>query len=331
LCECGSQSANGTTVALNMTGHISETLDVRNSCDPPYASVPVMGAAFGFLIVVSSVVLSAHSFQAFFSLAGLVIVVGGVISVAFMSFQTSDVMEALHAIAMMLREPQSTQDDLHRDMQHIIGLARLNNTRGLRAVGAGLDQSQTDDPFVRYGINMVLGAYGPADIRTMMDTATDAAYEQDCVPVDVLRAMTSHAPAFGMVGTLVGMVAMLCNLHDDISSIGATLAVSFLSTLYGVISARMIYMPAASRLQQEVENRQFRYHLITEGMTMLAANETPSRIQDRLNAFLRPDKRDYFDAIARPARTAVRLIDAGPGRAGKSNATALRRLSGVTR
>jgi chemotaxis protein MotA len=317
-----------------MTCNMGETQDVRNSCNPalpPYASAPVTGAALGFLIVATSVVMSARSFQAFFSLAGLVIVVGGVISVAFMSFQTDDVMEALQAIAMMLREPGSTHDDLHHDMQHIVVLARLNNTRGLRALGSGLDESQTDDPFIRYGINMVLGNYAPAEIRSMMNTATDAAYERDCVPVDVLRAMTSHAPAFGMVGTLVGMVAMLCNLHDNISSIGSTLAVSFLSTLYGVISARMIYMPAASRLQQEVENRQFRYHLITEGMIMLAANETPSRVQDRLNAFLRPDKRDYFDAIAKPARAAVRLIDTGPGRAGRSDATALRRLSGVSR
>ena len=62
--------------------------------------------------------------------------------------------------------------------------------------------------------------------------------------------MTSHAPAFGMIGTLVGMVAMLCNLNDDVSGIGSSLSVSFLSTLYGVVSARMVYMPAAAKLRQ---------------------------------------------------------------------------------
>lgn len=313
-----------------------ETPDVQNSPDPvlpPYARAPVTGATFGFLIVASSIVLSAHGFQAFFSLAGLIIVVGGVISVAFMSFQTDDVRQALKAIVMMLREQHSTQAGLLRDMQDIVRLARLNNARGLRAMGSGLDESDTDDPFIRYGINMVLSNYGPAEIRCMLDTATEAAYERDCVSVDVLRAMTSHAPAFGMIGTLVGMVAMLCNLHDDISSIGSTLAVSFLSTLYGVVSARMIYMPAASRLQQEVESRNFRYQLITEGMIMLAGKETPSRVQDRLNAFLRPDTRDYFDTIAKPARTAVRLIEAGTGRADKSNFSydVLRRRSGFAK
>ena len=307
---------------------------MRNSFNPslpPYARAPVTGAAFGFLIVVSSIALSAHSFQAFFSLAGLVIVVGGVISVAFMSYQASDVSAALNAIAMMLREPHSTHAGLQRDMHNIIRLARLTSARGIRALGPAIDDGNIDDPFIRYGVNMALSDYGPGDVRSMMETASDAAYERDCVSVDVLRAMTSHAPAFGMVGTLVGMVAMLCNLNDDVASIGSTLAVSFLSTLYGVISARMIYMPAASRLQQEVDNRHFRYHLITEGVVMLVGKETPSHIQDRLNGFLQPEMRDYFDAIAKPPQAIARLIDAGAERADKSNVryAAVRHLAGV--
>jgi chemotaxis protein MotA len=117
----------------------------------------------------------------------------------------------------------------------------------------------------------------------------------------VLRAMTSHAPACGMVGTLIGMIVMLCELNDNISSTGAALAVAFLSTLYGVVSARMVYMPAAARLQQQVDDRQRRHTLITEGMVMLAGGETPSYIQDRLNGFLRPEQHDYFDVITSAA------------------------------
>ena len=81
------------------------------------------------------------------------------------------------------------------------------------------------------------------------------------------------------------MIVMLCELSDNISNTGATLAVAFLSTLYGVVSARMVYMPAAARLQQQVDDRQRRHALITEGMVMLAAGEAPSHIQDRLNGF----------------------------------------------
>ena len=269
-----------------------------------------MGAAFGVAIMLSPVLFSAHGFLLLFSLAGLVIVVGGVIATAFMSFQTGDVQRALRAIPAMLRQPQATHDDLTRDMNGILEWVRMIKTVGLTGLRANLDENSAKNPFVNYGLNMRLSEYRPEDVRAMMETAADASYDRDCVPVDVLRAMTSHAPAFGMIGTLVGMIAMLCELNDNIASTGSTLAVSFLSTLYGVVSARMIYMPAAARLQHEVDVHQRRHSLITEGMVMLARGETASHIQDRLNGFLQPEQHDYFDAIAGSAETAFMIANA---------------------
>jgi chemotaxis protein MotA len=264
----------------------------------PYARPPVMGAAFGFLLVMSAIVLSSRSFLAFFSLGGLMIVVGGVIAVAFMSFESADVKKALDAIVHMLEESRMTHQNLHTDMTAIIYCARLVKEKGMRNLESIVSKSSVGDPFVRYGLNMVVSGYPPEDVRAMMETAADACYERDSVPVDVLQAMASHAPAFGMVGTLVGMVAMLCSLSSDVSNIGGSLAVSFLSTLYGVLSARMVYMPAAAKLRQEAENRRFRNHLITEGMVMLVGGKTPMFIQDRLNSFLRPEAHDYFNVLS---------------------------------
>ena len=262
----------------------------------PYSRAPIIGAACGFLLVLFSIILSSHSFLAFFSLEGLMIVVGGVIAVAFMSFQAYDVRRALDAIVQMFREPQMTHENLRRDMTEVINWARLIRQKGMRDFESRISKHCADDPFVKYGLTMVVSQYGPEEVRSMMTTAADACYERDCVPVDVLQAMTSHAPAFGMVGTLVGMVTMLCSLNNNVSSIGSSLAVSFLSTLYGVLSARMVYMPAASKLRQEADNRRFRNHLITEGLVMLVSNKTPMYIQDRLNSFLRPEIHDYFRA-----------------------------------
>jgi chemotaxis protein MotA len=270
----------------------------------PYAIGPVMAAAFGLMILLSPIAFSANGFLVLFSLAGLVIVIGGVTATAFMSFSAADVRTALRAIPAMLRRRPATQTDLTLDMNDILYWARLVKPHGLGAMRASLDERAARHPFVNYGLNMVLSEYRPGDVRAMMETAAEASYDRDCVPVDVLRAMTSHAPAFGMVGTLVGMIVMLCELNDNIASTGSALAVAFLSTLYGVVSARMIYMPAAARLQQEVDDRQRRHSLITEGMVMLVQGETPSHIQDRLNGFLRPEQRDYFDVIAGPTVTA---------------------------
>jgi chemotaxis protein MotA len=175
----------------------------------------------------------------------------------------------------------------------------------LRNFESALGGSNFKDPVVKYGVSMVLGEYGPDDVRSMMLTAADTCHEYDSRAADILEAMTSHAPAFGMVGTLIGMVAMLGNLTSNISEIGASLAVAFLSTLYGVLSARMIYMPAAARLRQEVESRRFRHQFLAEGMSMLAGKKAPTYIQDRLNGFLRPESHNYFHAFGAPTKPAI--------------------------
>jgi len=272
-----------------------------------YARPPIIGLAFVVLLVLSPIVWGSHRFLAFFSLEGLLIVVGGVIAVAFMSFQSRDVHKALDTIVALFREQEKPQIGLQYDMQNIINWAHLvteKGTRNLESIG----KNNVSDPFVKYGLNMVMSDYAPDDVRMMMETAADASYERDTVPIDVLQAMTSHAPAFGMVGTLVGMVIMLCNLNGDVSNMGSSLAVAFLSTLYGVVSARLVYIPAASKLRHEVEERRFRNYLITEGMVLLASRKTPMYIQDRLNGFLKPEMRDYFDFFNGSAKRATGVV-----------------------
>jgi flagellar motor component MotA len=182
-------------------------------------------------------------------------------------------------------------------MEDIVGWSRIVHGTGMRGLERSLGRNRTADPLLSYGLNLVVSDYAPDDVRAMMQTAADGSYQRGCVPVDVLRAMGSHAPAFGMVGTLIGMVSMLHSLTNDVEVIGGTLAVAFLSTLYGVLSARMIYLPAASRLEREVEAQCLRDNLVTEGMVMLARLKSPTFIRDRLNAFLQPRARNYFNVI----------------------------------
>jgi chemotaxis protein MotA len=258
---------------------------------------PIIGAAFAALLVLSPIILGGRIFLMLFSLGGLVIVVGGVVTVAFMSFAAEDVEKSLDAIIRLFKKPPPVRESLHDDMTAIIYCAKLVMEKGMRNFESIIGKVGIRDPFVKYGLNMVVSQYPAEDVRMMMETAADAAYERESVPVEILQAMTSHAPAFGMVGTLVGMVVMLCHLTGDTSGIGPSLAVAFLSTLYGVLSARLVYIPAAAKLRQEVADRRFRNHLITEGMVMLVAKKTPMYVQDRLNSFLKLESHDYYNVI----------------------------------
>ena len=275
-----------------------------------HTRAPIIGAVFGLLLVLSPIALGARGYLIFFSFGGLVIVVGGVIAVAFMSFTASEVKLALDAIVKMFKQTPVKSDDLTREMANIVKWSGVIKNQGLRNFEWCISRAGIEDPVVRYGLNMVLGEYSPEDVRSMVNTAADASYERDSRPADVLEAMTSHAPAFGMVGTLIGMVAMLGNLTDNASAIGPSLAVAFLSTLYGVLSARMVYMPAAARLREEVESQRFRHHFLAEGLAMLAGKKSSMYIEDRLNGFLRPEVHNYFHVFGtntKPTPLASRL------------------------
>lgn len=261
-----------------------------------YSVASIAGATIGFMLVLGAILIGTDNFFGFLSIEGLMIVIGGSLAVAFMSFEAKDVIIALKSIGLMFQESQIKHYTLQKDLVEIIDWARIVREKGLRGLEIETGKTGVEDPFVKYSLDMVMSNYAPNEIRNMMQTAADAMYERDTIPSRILMAMAGHAPAFGMVGTLVGMVIMLSSLNGDMSNIGAGLSVSLLATLYGVVTARMVYMPASSKLQQKQEALRFRNQLITEGLVLLVENKSPRYIQDHLNSFLNFESHYDIDA-----------------------------------
>jgi len=254
----------------------------------------IVGAVFGFSLIIGAVMLGTSNYRAFFSVEGFAIVVGGTLAVTFMSSEPSNVLIALKSIVLMFRQPQATHENLQNELVDILAWAQLVQKKGLRGL-EGEIEAKISDPFVKYGLEMVVSNYTPDEVRAMMETAANATYERDTAPATILMSMASHAPAFGMVGTLIGMVILLRSIGEDMRLIAAALAVCLLATLYGVVTARLLYMPAASKVMQKQENLRFRNFLIAEGMAMLVANKSPRYIQDRLNSYLMPKNHHDMD------------------------------------
>ena len=148
---------------------------------------------------------------------------------------------------------------------------------------------------------MLFRSYLPEPIRKMMNTAVEADFERSISPVIVLKNMASTAPAFGMVGTLVGMIIMLQNIQGDMSRIGLGLSVALLATLYGIIVARLFCLPAADKLMQKEDVMRFRNYMMTEGLVLLAEKQNPRFMQDKLNSFLDPSQHFNLDDYLKKA------------------------------
>lgn len=248
----------------------------------------LLGIIFGFSLIFGAIIHGTDNYWSFLSMEGFLIVIGGCLANAFMSYQARYVILALQALWTMLKKPVATREGMNADIMRLIKWAYVVQTKGLVGLEGEIIRS-VKDPFMKYGLELVTTGYKPADVRSMMETAIESEFERRTVPVAVLKNMASCGPAFGMVGTLVGMVIMLGNLQTDMSKIGSGLAVALLATLYGVVSARLAFLPSAEKLLQKEEILRHRNHMMAEGLVLLSEKQSPRFMQDKLNSYLDPE------------------------------------------
>lgn len=259
----------------------------------------LLGVIFGLFLIVSAIFMATNNPAIYWDFPALLIVMGGPIASAFMGYHSRDVMQAFHAVGWMLKKPKSTREGLNTEILRLIKWSYLVQQKGLPGLENEIKTVQPNDPVVKYCMELVVTNHPPAELRKMMETAVESVFEHKTAPVAVLRNMGASAPAFGMIGTLVGMVAMLSQMgsaageDNMVALIGVGMSLALIATLYGVLLARMVFLPAANKLLQKEETERFRNQMVVEGLIMLAEKKTPRFMQDRLNSFLEPEY--HFD------------------------------------
>lgn len=254
----------------------------------------VAGTIFGFLLILGAILHGTNNFLSFLSLEGFLIVIGGSIANAYMSYNSTSVEQAFAAISHMMQKPKATHEGLGGEIMRLIKWSYLVHAKGYIALEDEVGD-KIKEPFMRYGMELVIAGHKPGVLRDMLNTVVESEFERRITPVTVLRNMAATAPAFGMVGTLVGMVIMLQNIQGDMTQIGNGLAVALLATLYGIIMARLVCLPAADKMMQKEDVMRFRNYLMIEGLVMLSEKQHPRVMQDRLNSFLDPENHFNLD------------------------------------
>lgn len=252
----------------------------------------LLGVIFGLFLITSAVALATNNPLIFLDMPALFIVLGGSIAAAFMGFHSADVITAFNAIGWMVRKPKSSREGLNTEIGRLIKWGYLVQQKGVNALENEIKNVPVNDPVIKYCLELVITNHPPAALREMMMTAVESEFESKTTPVAVLKNMGASAPAFGMIGTLVGMVGMLdqmgSNPNNMVGTIGTGMSLALIATLYGVVLARMVFLPAASKLLQKEETERFRNMMVVEGLAMLADKKSPRFMQDRLNSYLEP-------------------------------------------
>jgi len=152
------------------------------------------------------------------------------------------------------------------------------------------DIEQLKDEFLQKGLQLVVDGTDPALVKTIMDTDLFYMDERHKNGKKILQDLATLAPAFGMIGTLIGLVIMLKNL-DNIAMIGPSMAVAIITTFYGAIMANMICTPIAYKLDSYNKDELTIKQMMIEGMLAIQAGDNPRIVEERLRAFLAPNLR----------------------------------------
>ncbi len=259
----------------------------------------LMGVIFGLLLVIGAIFTHTSNPWIYVDQSAFLIVFGGSIAAAFMGYHSKDVMTAFKAIAWMVRKPKSTREGLNTEIMRLVKWSYLVQQKGLPGLENEIKTVSTKDPIMRYCLELVVTNHAPAELRSMMTTAVESDFEHKTTAVPVLRNMGASAPSFGMIGTLVGLIAILNQIgggaKDLPAVIGSGMSLALVATLYGVFLARMVFIPAGNKLMQKEETERFRNLMVVEGLIMLAEKKSPRYMQDRLNSFLEPQNHFNLD------------------------------------
>lgn len=248
----------------------------------------VLGIILGFGLFVSSIILKTANYMLFLDFASFIMVIGGTFAATFIAFESRYVLNALRVTASIMFVHRFSRSILTNEVGRVIRWGYIVQKNGLPGLEADARNLARQDRFLGFAIDLVISGYNGNEIREILRNTVETTFERSVINADILRSMGNTAPAFGMIGTLVGLIIMLDSMASDPAQLGPGMSVALITTLYGVLAARLVFLPAASKIQQREEIVQFRNYLLAEGMALLAERKSPRYIQDKMNSFLDP-------------------------------------------
>lgn len=244
----------------------------------------LIGIASGLGLVLVAI-LQGGGVSLFINMPSLMITVGGTIGATLINFPLPKVIKVMGVVkkAFFHKEPSSGNT-----IATLVEFARIARREGALALEERIEQ--TDDVFFRKGIQLVVDGTPPESIREILTIDLDSLQERHQVGQSIFTAMGNYSPAFGMIGTLIGLIQMLRSLEDP-SKIGAGMATALVTTFYGVLMANLVFLPIAGKLRVRSTEEVLNKRLIMEGIIAIQSGDNPRVVEDKLKSFIPPESR----------------------------------------
>lgn len=225
---------------------------------------------------------------AFVEMNSVAIVVGGTIGATFVRYPLKMITGLLPVIMKTLFIKLESSDEMIRKIISLSVEAKKNGILGLEKV-------KIENPFLKKGVQLAIDGVEPELIEAVLNIDIAATTQRHENGSGMLSSAGDAAPAFGMIGTLIGLVLMLQNM-DDPKAIGPSMAVALLTTLYGSLMANIFFLPMADKLKYYHDEEMLLKRLIVNGILSIANGDHPAVVQEKLASFLKPESRKSLEA-----------------------------------
>lgn len=239
----------------------------------------IIGIIAGFACIIISIMLSGDV-MSFADIPSVFIVFGGVIASTIVSYP-GKMLKSLKTVYQ--NAFRAKKIDLNDDIELIIRIANIARREGLLALEDAM--GDFDNPFLQKGIMLIVDGADAELVKNILETEIAFIQERHSQGQAIILSMSSYSPAYGMIGTLIGLINMLKEL-DDMDSLAPNMAVALVTTFYGVVLANLIFTPIAKKLKVQSDSEALQKELYLEGLLSIQDGENPRIIKDKLTSFI---------------------------------------------
>jgi chemotaxis protein MotA len=240
----------------------------------------IIGLILGFGAIIGGQVLEGGHVSAIVQPTAAIIIAGGTIGAAFVSFPIGALIQAAKDVKKAFLPPQTNHETIIKD---IIGYAAKARKNGL--ISLEQESQNIKDVFIKKGISLVVDGIDPQKLRDTMETELTAFEEHNKMSVEVFEAAGGYAPTIGIIGAVLGLIHVMENLSDS-SKLGAGIAVAFVATIYGLMTANLVCLPMGTKLKHRLKEEIQIKQMIIEGLIAIQNGENPHFIEQRLRSYM---------------------------------------------
>lgn len=240
----------------------------------------VLGISIGILAILGAFLLESGSPAIILNFSAALIVIGGSFGATLINFSLPAFVNAVKSAKKVFIEEDENAIQVIEQIITLANLARHNGILALQDVVESIE-----DKFLRRGVQLIVDTSNPQLVYEILTTEINLEEEQELVSARIFEAIGGFAPTFGIIGAVMGLINVMSKL-DNPSQLGAGIATSFVSTLYGVGLANLIFLPIAGKLKNKLRDQMIIKDMIVQGLVSIQIGENPAILEEKLFTFL---------------------------------------------